>query len=56
MGIVQRNLSDTFNRFFASEKSSGILLILCTVAFALDGKLLNRHNVYEWVAGVCRWS
>jgi NhaA family Na+:H+ antiporter len=31
MGIVQRNLSDTFNRFFASEKSSGILLILCTV-------------------------
>lgn len=31
MGIVQQNLSDTFNRFFASEKSSGILLISCTV-------------------------
>ena len=31
MGFVQQNLSDTFNRFFASEKSSGILLISCTV-------------------------
>ena len=35
MGFVQQNLSDTFNRFFASEKSSGILLILCTVASLL---------------------
>ena len=25
-GIVQKNISDTFNKFFASEKSSGILL------------------------------
>jgi len=31
MGFVQQNLSDSFNRFFASEKSSGILLISCTV-------------------------
>ena len=31
MGFGQRSLSDTFNRFFASEKSSGILLISCTV-------------------------
>ena len=36
MGFVQQNLSDTFNRFFASEKSSGILLILCTVASLLS--------------------
>ena len=35
MGFVQQNLSDTFNRFFASEKLSGILLILCTVASLL---------------------
>jgi NhaA family Na+:H+ antiporter len=35
MGFVQQNLSDTFNRFFASEKLSGILLILCTVASIL---------------------
>ena len=31
MGIVQQRLSDTFNKFFDSEKSSGILLIICTV-------------------------
>src|SRR5215467_5616506 len=31
MDSVQQKLSDTFNRFFASEKSSGILLITCTV-------------------------
>jgi NhaA family Na+:H+ antiporter len=31
MNLVQQTLSDTFNRFFESEKSSGILLIFCTV-------------------------
>ena len=31
MGVVQRNLSNTFQNFFDSEKSSGILLIICTV-------------------------
>jgi Na+/H+ antiporter NhaA len=31
MGIVQRNLSNKFRKFFDSEKSSGILLIICTV-------------------------
>ncbi len=31
MGIVQRTLSNTFQEFFDSEKSSGILLIICTV-------------------------
>jgi NhaA family Na+:H+ antiporter len=31
MSIVQRSLSNTFNKFFDSEKSSGILLIICTV-------------------------
>ncbi len=30
MSIVQRNLSNTFQNFFDSEKSSGILLIICT--------------------------
>ena len=32
MSLVQRKLSSTFNKFFDSEKSSGILLIACTVA------------------------
>ena len=31
MGIVQQRVSDTFNKSFDSEKSSGILLIICTV-------------------------
>lgn len=31
MDIVPRILSDTFNRFFDSERSSGNLLVLCTV-------------------------
>lgn len=31
MGTVQRDLSNTFQQFFDSEKSSGILLIVCTV-------------------------
>jgi NhaA family Na+:H+ antiporter len=31
MGVVQRSLSNTFNKFFDSEKSSGILLIVSTV-------------------------
>ena len=31
MGIVQQTLSDTFNKFFDSEKSSGLLLVICTV-------------------------
>jgi Na+:H+ antiporter, NhaA family len=31
MGIVQRKLSKTFKAFFQSEKSAGILLVICTV-------------------------
>ena len=32
MNEMQTTLSRTFNDFFASEKSSGIVLILCTIA------------------------
>ena len=35
MGMVQRSLSNTFNKFFDSEKSSGILLIICTAVSLL---------------------
>lgn len=31
MDIVQQRLSATFNKFFDSEKSSGVLLIICTL-------------------------
>lgn len=35
MGVVQRKLSKTFTRFFDSEKSSGIILIICTIVSLL---------------------
>lgn len=31
MGVEQRKLSKSFNAFFDSEKSSGVLIIVCTV-------------------------
>src|SRR5512145_1327880 len=31
MGTVQQHLTDSFNKFFASEKASGIFLIVCTM-------------------------
>ena len=31
MDIAQQRLSDTFNKFFDSEKTSGVLLIVCTL-------------------------
>ena len=35
MNIGQKKLSNTFKNFFESEKSSGILLIICTVVSLL---------------------
>lgn len=35
MNLVQQTLSKTFNKFFDSEKSSGILLIICTAVSLL---------------------
>ena len=31
MGTVQQHLTDSFNKFFASEKASGVFLIVCTM-------------------------
>jgi len=31
MGVVQRKLTRTFKEFFDDQKSSGIILIVCTV-------------------------
>ncbi len=62
MSIVQRKLSRSFKEFFDSEKSSGILLILCTVislilansAFGVDylevwKMYLGGMSVEHWV-------
>lgn len=49
MGIDQRSLSSTFNDFFDSEKSSGILLILCTaVALMLANSSIGTSYLSLW--------
>lgn len=53
MDIVPKMLSDTFNKFFDSEKSGGYLLIVCTVlsiaitnsGIGLDYLVLWRKNI-----------
>ena len=44
MDVVQIKLSNTFKRFFKSEKSSGILLIICTVVSLLLANSIIRAN------------
>ena len=49
MGIDQRSPSNTFNDFFDSEKSSGILLILCTaVALMLANSSIGASYLSLW--------
>jgi Na+:H+ antiporter, NhaA family len=49
MGVVKRKLSKTFNRFFDSEKSGGILLIVCTVAsLAVTNSILGTSYSGFW--------
>ncbi len=49
MGIVQRKLSNTFQNFFASEKSSGILLIICTVvSLLLANSMVGMNYLGFW--------
>lgn len=49
MGVVQRKLSKTFKDFFDSEKSSGILLIICTaVSLVLANSLIGANYLSLW--------
>lgn len=49
MGVVKRRLSETFQRFFDSEKSSGILLIVCTViSLAITNSMLGANYLSFW--------
>lgn len=49
MGIDQRSLSSTFNDFFDSEKSSGILLIICTaIALLLTNSSIGSSYLGLW--------
>lgn len=49
MGVVQRKLSKTFKSFFDSEKSSGILLIVCTViSLLITNSVLGANYLHFW--------
>ncbi|MGV3626109.1 MAG: Na+/H+ antiporter NhaA [Betaproteobacteria bacterium] len=49
MPIIEKNLSRSFQEFFNSEKSSGILLILCTlVSLLLANSLIGTHYLQFW--------
>ncbi|MEP6959734.1 MAG: Na+/H+ antiporter NhaA [Nitrospirota bacterium] len=54
MDIVRQSLSDTFNKFFDSEKSSGILLVICTVLSLLMANAsfgTTYVSMWQWYAG-----
>jgi NhaA family Na+:H+ antiporter len=51
MSVVQRKLSKTFKNFFDSEKSSGILLIICTVfSLLITNSVLGADYLSIWQA------
>lgn len=49
MGVVQRKLTNTFKDFFDSEKSSGILLISCTImSLLITNSVLGANYLLMW--------
>lgn len=49
MAAIQRPLSHTFKRFFDSEKSGGILLLLCTlISLAIANSALGDSYLHFW--------
>lgn len=53
MGIVKRKLSKTFKNFFDSEKSSGVLLIICTaISLFITNSILGEGYLNFWHAYV----
>ncbi|HEY9402724.1 MAG TPA: Na+/H+ antiporter NhaA, partial [Pyrinomonadaceae bacterium] len=49
MAVIQRRLSKSFKRFFDSEKSSGILLIICTaVSLLLANSIFGANYLSIW--------
>jgi NhaA family Na+:H+ antiporter len=53
MSTVQRKLSRTFSEFFDSEKSSGIVLIICTVlSLILANSVIGTQYLGLWQAYV----
>jgi Na+:H+ antiporter, NhaA family len=53
MSVVKRKLSKSFTSFFDSEKSSGILLILCTlVSLAITNSVHGAGYLHFWESRV----
>jgi NhaA family Na+:H+ antiporter len=53
MAAAQKRLSKTFNNFFNSEKSSGILLIACTaISLAVTNSILGGEYLAIWRADI----
>jgi Na+:H+ antiporter, NhaA family len=49
MSIVKRKLSNTFKSFFDSEKSSGILLLICTVvSLGISNSVIGGQYLGFW--------
>jgi len=54
MNVVQMKLSNTFKRFFESEKLGGILLVICTVVSLLLANSIigaNYLNIWQILVG-----
>ncbi|MBS1129793.1 MAG: sodium/proton antiporter, NhaA family [Proteobacteria bacterium] len=57
MTTIQTTLSKTFSNFFASEKSSGVLLILCTiVSLHIANSLVGPAYLNFWHANIAGLS
>ena len=55
--MLQQNLSNTFNKFFDSEKSSGILLIICTaVSLLITNSSIGSDYLSFWQRNVGSFS
>jgi Na+:H+ antiporter, NhaA family len=53
MGVVKRRLSKTFKNFFDSEKSSGVLLIICTIiSLLITNSIFGGRYLGFWHAAV----
>ncbi|MDQ9172107.1 Na+/H+ antiporter NhaA [Oxalobacteraceae bacterium R-40] len=49
MAILQRPLTSTYNRFFESEKSGGVLLIICTlISLGIANSPVGEEYLHFW--------
>lgn len=49
MSVIQRKLSKSFKEFFDSEKSSGVLLVACTVvSLVFADSILGANYLSVW--------